>query len=254
MASLKEKVALVTGGSGGIGRAICIKYAAEGAKVVLSARRQQEGEETVKMIQDAGGEAFFVKGDVTNQQDVEAMVAACVKQYGRLDVACNNAGIEGEMALLTEGSEASFDSVIDINIKGTWRCMRAELNQMISQGHGGNIVNIGSVASVIGFPMAAPYSASKHAMVGLTKTAAQENAPHDIRVNIVCPALIETEMADRFTGGKESETEQFIMSLTQLRRRGTVDEVADAALYLSGDQSSYVTGHSLILDGGATTI
>ncbi len=254
MATLDGKVALVTGGSGGIGRAICIKYAAEGAKVVLSARRQQEGEETVKMTKDAGGEAFFVKGDVTNQQDVEAMVAACVAQYGQLDIACNNAGIEGEMALLTEGSEESFDRVIDINIKGTWRCMRAELNQMISQGHGGNIVNIGSVAGVIGFPMASPYSASKHAMIGLTKTAAQENAPHDIRVNIVCPALIETEMADRFTGGKESETEQFIMSLTQLRRRGTVEEVADAALYLSGDQSSYVTGHSLILDGGATTI
>jgi len=254
MKPLKGKVALVTGGSGGIGRAICIKYAAEGAKVVLSARRQQEGEETVKIIKAAGGDAFFVQGDVTIQRDVEGMVAACVEQYGQLDIACNNAGIEGELELLTEGSEANFDRVMDINIKGTWRCLRAELDQMISQQQGGNIVNIGSVAGVIGFPMAAPYSASKHAMIGLTKTAAQENAPHNIRVNIVCPALIETEMADRFTGGKNSETEQFIMSLTQLRRRGTVEEVADAAFYLSGDQSSYVTGHSLILDGGATTI
>ena len=132
--------------------------------------------------------------------------------------------------------------------------MQAELNQMIAQGDGGVIVNMGSVAGVIGFPMASAYSASKHALIGMTKTAAQENAPHNIRVNIICPALIETEMADRFTGGKESETEQFIMTLTQMRRRGTVDEVADGVMFLSGGASTYMTGHSLVLDGGATTI
>ena len=223
-------------------------------KLCCRQERSAEGEETAQMIRDAGGQATFVQGDITSGSEVQKMIQTCVDEYGRIDIACNNAGIEGNLGLLTDCSEEDFDRVIDINVKGTWRCMQTELNQMIAQGDGGVIVNIGSVASVIGFPMASAYSASKHAMIGLTKTAAQENAPHNIRVNIVCPALIETEMADRFTGGRESETEQFIMTLTQMRRRGTVDEVADAVQYLSGDQSTYVTGHSLIIDGGATTI
>lgn len=254
MKTLEGKVALVTGGSGGIGRGIALKYAAEGASVVLTARRIDEGEETAQLIRDAGGIATFVQGDITSGDDVTRMVSACVEHYGKIDIACNNAGTEGTLGLLTDATEEDFDNVMEINVKGTWRCMKAELNQMIAQGHGGVIVNIGSVAGVIGFPNASAYSASKHAMIGLTKTAAQENAPHGIRVNIICPALIETGMADRFTGGRESETEQFIMTLTQLRRRGTVEEVADAALYLGSDQSSYVTGHPLIIDGGATTI
>ena len=254
MNTLSGKVALVTGGSGGIGRAICLRYGLEGASVVITARRKEEGEETAAMIRDAGGDALFIQADVTNAADVERMLEQCVAHYGQLDIACNNAGIEGNLKPLTEVTEQDYDAVMDINVKGTWRCMKAELNQMISQGSGGVIVNVGSVAGVIGFPNASTYSASKHAMIGLTKTAAQENAPHGIRVNIVCPALIETGMADRFTGGKDSETEQFIMSLTQLRRRGTVDEVADAVYYLSSDQSTYVTGHPLVIDGGATTI
>ncbi|MCB1693200.1 MAG: glucose 1-dehydrogenase [Pseudomonadales bacterium] len=253
MGALEGKVALVTGGSSGIGREIAVRYGAEGAKVVLAARREKEGNETAEMIKSAGGDATFVQGDITNMRDIENMVATCVSAYGRLDVACNNAGIEGPMQLLSDISEEDFSRVIDVNVTGTWRCMRAELAHMIQQG-GGVIVNVGSVAGLIGFPNAGVYSASKHAMIGLTKTAAQENAPHNIRVNVVCPALIDTTMADRFTGGEETETEQFIMTLTQMHRRGTVKEVADAVLYLSGDQSTYVTGHSLVIDGGATTI
>ena len=253
MPSLSDKVVLVTGGSSGIGRAACLSYAQEGAKVVLSARRAEEGEETAEMVRATGAEAVFVQGDVANAQDVEKMVATCVDTFGALDIACNNAGIEGTITPLTEFTEKDFDQIMDINVKGTWLCMQAELRQMIAQG-GGSIVNIGSVAGVIGFANAGPYSASKHAMIGLTKTAAQEGAAHNIRVNIVCPGLIETGMADRFTGGKDSDTEAFIMSLTQMRRRGTPQEVVDAIIYLSGDQSSYITGHSMIVDGGVTSV
>ena len=253
MPSLSDKVVLVTGGSSGIGRAACLSYAQEGAKVVLSARRAEEGEETAEMVRATGAEAVFVQGDVANAQDVEKMVATCVDTFGALDIACNNAGIEGAITPFTEFTEKDFDQIMDINVKGTWLCMQAELRQMIAQG-GGSIVNIGSVAGVIGFANAGPYSASKHAMIGLTKTAAQEGAAHNIRVNIVCPGLIETGMADRFTGGKDSDTEAFIMSLTQMRRRGTPQEVVDAIIYLSGDQSSYITGHSMIVDGGVTSV
>jgi NAD(P)-dependent dehydrogenase (short-subunit alcohol dehydrogenase family) len=253
MPSLSDKVVLVTGGSSGIGRAACLSYAQEGAKVVLSARRAEEGEETAEMVRATGAEAVFVQGDVANAQDVEKMVATCVDPCGTLDIACNNAGIEGAITPFTEFTEKDFDQIMDVNVKGTWLCMQAELRQMIAQG-GGSIVNIGSVAGVIGFANAGPYSASKHAMIGLTKTAAQEGAAHNIRVNIVCPGLIETGMADRFTGGKDSDTEAFIMSLTQMRRRGTPQEVVDAIIYLSGDQSSYITGHSMIVDGGVTSV
>ena len=253
MPSLSDKVVLVTGGSSGIGRAACLSYAQEGAKVVLSARRAEEGEETAEMVRATGAEAVFVQGDVANAQDVQKMVATCVDTFGALDIACNNAGIEGTITPFTEFTEKDFDQIMDVNVKGTWLCMQAELRQMIAQG-GGSIVNIGSVAGVIGFANAGPYSASKHAMIGLTKTAAQEGAAHNIRVNIVCPGLIETGMADRFTGGKDSDTEAFIMSLTQMRRRGTPQEVVDAIIYLSGDQSSYITGHSMIVDGGVTSV
>ena len=253
MPSLSDKVVLVTGGSSGIGRAACLSYAKEGARVVLSARRAEEGEETAEMVRATGAEAVFVQGDVANAQDVEKMVATCVDTFGTLDIACNNAGIEGAITPFTEFTEKDFDQIMDVNVKGTWLCMQAELRQMIAQG-GGSIVNIGSVAGVIGLANAGPYSASKHAMIGLTKTAAQEGAAHNIRVNIVCPGLIETGMADRFTGGKDSDTEAFVMSLTQMRRRGTPQEVVDAILYLSGDQSSYITGHSMIVDGGVTSV
>lgn len=253
MVALEGKVALVTGGSSGIGRAVCLRYASEGAAVVLSSRRVEEGEQTAEMVRAAGGEATFVQGDITRTADVLNMVKTCLSKYGALDIACNNAGIEGPMQLMSEISEDEFSKVIDVNLLGTWRSMKAELQPMIAQG-GGVIVNVGSIAGIIGFPNAAVYSASKHAMIGLTKTAAQENAPHNVRVNIVCPGLIDTEMANRFTGGETSEVENFIIALTQIRRRGTSEEIADAVLYLSSDQSSYVTGHSLVIDGGATTI
>jgi NAD(P)-dependent dehydrogenase (short-subunit alcohol dehydrogenase family) len=247
------KVALVTGGSSGIGRATCLCFAREGAQVVLAARRVTEGEQTAQMVREAGGEALFVRADVSQAADVQALVRTCVETYGRLDYACNNAGIEGTIVSLVDYSEAQWDTIIDINLKGTWLCMKAEIPHMITHG-GGVIINVASVAGMIGFPGLGPYVATKHGIIGLTKTAAMEYAQQNIRVNVVCPGLIDTAMADRFTGGPDSAVEQFIMSLKPMRRRGTSAEVAEAVVWLCADAASYVTGHSMVVDGGLMTI
>ena len=252
--SLKDKVVLLTGASSGIGKVAAMRYAEEGAKLVLAARREKEGEQTAQEVRDMGGEATFMQTDVADPQACRDLVQACVDNYGRLDIACNNAGIEGDITPITEYPDERFEQVMDINVRGTWYCLQAELKQMAAQGGGGSIVNIGSIASVIGFPGMGPYSASKHAMVGFTKVAAMEGAEHGIRANIICPGLIETEMADRFTGGIGTPTEDYIMSLTPMRRRGTSVEIAELMLWLSADVSSYVTGATYPVDGGALTI
>lgn len=252
--SLKDKVVLLTGASSGIGEITALRYAEEGAHLVLAARRENEGEAVVERVREKGVDAIFVKTDVSSKDESRNLIRAAVAHFGRIDIACNNAGIEGDIVPIVEQSDDNFERVIDVNVKGTWYCMQAQLQQMVEQGHGGAIVNIGSVASLIGFPGAAAYAASKHAMVGMTKAAAQESAESNIRVNIVCPALIETTMADRFTGGRETDVEAYIMSLTPMRRRGTPEEVAELILWLSDDVSSYVTGASYPVDGGALTI
>jgi NAD(P)-dependent dehydrogenase (short-subunit alcohol dehydrogenase family) len=250
---MKGEVALVTGGSSGIGRAACVRFGREGAAVVLGARREAEGELTAQLVREAGGEALFVRTDVTQPADVRALIAACLERHGRLDYACNNAGTEGPIGPLVECSEADWDAIMGTNLKGVWLCMKAELSTMRSQG-GGAIVNVSSVAGLIGFPGLGPYVATKHGIIGLTKTAAMEHAQDNIRVNAVCPGLIDTEMADRFTGGTQSAVEQFILSLKPMRRRGTPTEVADAIFWLCSDAASYVTGHSMVVDGGLMTI
>jgi NAD(P)-dependent dehydrogenase (short-subunit alcohol dehydrogenase family) len=251
--SMEGKVALVTGGSSGIGRAACIRFAQEGATVVTAARRVPEGEKTTQMIRDAGSEGLFVETDISRADQVRALVATCVERYGRLDYACNNAGVEGGLALLIDYTEEQWDEVVDINLKGTWLCMKEEILAMRSRG-GGAIVNVASIAGVIGFPRLAPYSATKHGMIGLTKTAAMEHSADHIRVNVILPGLIDTDMADRFVGPPESGVEDFIMQLTALRRRGTPEEVAEMILWLCSDAASYVTGSSMLVDGGATTV
>ena len=247
------KIALVTGGSSGIGRATCARFAQEGATVVLAARRVAEGEQTAQLVREAGGEALFVRADIAQPADVQALVTTCLERYGRLDYACNNAGIEGPIVPLVEYSEAQWDTIMGINLKGTWLCMKAEIPPMRAQG-GGAIVNVASVAGLIGFPGLGPYVATKQGMIGLTKTAAMEHAQDQIRVNVVCPGLIDTAMADRFTGGPRSDVEQFIMSLKPMRRRGTSAEVAESIVWLCSDAASYVTGHSMVVDGGLMTI
>jgi NAD(P)-dependent dehydrogenase (short-subunit alcohol dehydrogenase family) len=251
--TMTGKVALVTGGSSGIGRATCVRFAQEGAAVVVAARRAAEGEQTAQLVREAGGEALFVPADIARPTDVQALVTACLARYGRLDYACNNAGTEGPVGPLAECSEAQWDRIMGINLKGTWLCMKAELPPMRARG-GGAIVNVASVAGLIGFPGLGPYVATKHGIIGLTKTAAMEHAQDRVRVNVVCPGLIDTAMADRFTGGPQTGVEQFIMALKPMRRRGTPAEVAEAIVWLCSDAASYVTGHSMVVDGGFMTI
>lgn len=242
------KVALVTGGSSGIGRAGALAFAREGAKVVVADVVVEGGQETVDMIQQAGGEAIFVTTDVSKAADVETLVNKTVETYGRLDYAFNNAGIEGEQLPTADCTEENFDRVISINLKGVWLCMKYEIPQMLEQG-GGAIVNTSSVAGLVGFAGIPHYVASKHGVAGLTKNAALEYAQAGIRVNAVCPGGIRTPMIDRFTGG-DPEAESQFHAMHPLGRMGEPEEIADAVVWLCSDAASFVTGHPMVVDGG----
>jgi NAD(P)-dependent dehydrogenase (short-subunit alcohol dehydrogenase family) len=250
MKEFDGKVALVTGGGSGIGRATALAFARDGAQVVIGDRDVQRGEETVSVIRDAGGTATFRETDVLVAAEVEALVDHAIATYGRLDVAFNNAGIEGDVRPLVEQTEANYHAVMDINLKGVWLSMKYEIPRMLEQG-GGAIVNCSSVAGVIGFPGIGIYVASKHAVIGLTKTAALEYSAKRIRINAVNPSLIDTEMADRLAAGIGTSKEE-LAPLHAIGRIGWVKEVADAVLWLCSDKASFITGHSLIVDGGFT--
>jgi NAD(P)-dependent dehydrogenase (short-subunit alcohol dehydrogenase family) len=251
MKEFEGKIALVTGGGSGIGRATAIAFAREGAKVVIGNRNVQRGEGTVSMIRDAGGTANFKRTDVLVAADIEALVDHAVKTYGRLDVAFNNAGIEGDVQpTLVEQTEANFDAVMGVNVKGVWLSMKYEIPRMLEQG-GGAIVNCSSVAGVIGFPGIGIYVASKHAVIGLTKTAALEYSAQGIRINAVNPAVIDTEMVDRLAAGMDMKKDD-LTTFHPIGRLGRVEEVAEAVLWLCSGKASFVTGHSLIVDGGFT--
>jgi NAD(P)-dependent dehydrogenase (short-subunit alcohol dehydrogenase family) len=254
--TMAGKVALITGGSSGIGRSASLLFAREGARIVVAARRTDEGEETVQMIREAGGDACFVRADVSQAAAVPALVTVCVTRYGRLDYAVNNAGIEGSIVPMIDYTEDDWDAIIAINLKGVWLCMKAEVLQMQQHG-GGAIVNVASIGGLIGFPRMGPYVATKHGIIGLTKTAALEYAAHNIRINVLCPGLIDTPMADRFVEGMQAggiDAEQILMSLAPIKRRGTPEEIAEAAVWLCSDAASYVTGHSMVVDGGFMAI
>jgi NAD(P)-dependent dehydrogenase (short-subunit alcohol dehydrogenase family) len=250
MKEFDGKVALVTGGGSGIGRATAIAFAREGAKVVIGNRNVQRGEETVSMIRDAGGTASFKRTDVLVAADIEALVYYAVKRYDRLDVAFNNAGIEGDVGPLVDQTEANYDAVMDVNVKGVWLSMKYEIPRMLEQG-GGAIVNCSSVAGVIGFPGIGIYVASKHAVVGLTKIAALEYSANGIRINAVNPAVIDTEMVDRLAASMNMKKDD-LTTFHPIGRIGRVEEVANAVLWLCSGKASFVTGHSLIVDGGFT--
>ena len=253
---LKDKVALVTGGTSGIGRATAIAYAQQQAKVVVVGRRMDEGEETVRLIKEAGGEAIFVQADVTKEADVKAMVDKAVGVFGRLDIAFNNAGTVGENPSLIEQTEAEYDRTMNVNIKGVWLSMKYEIAQMLKQGSGAFasggtmcIVNTASTVGVVAFPSVPLYTASKHAVVGLTKAAALQYAKAGIRINVVAPAVIETDMFEAATGGQD-EAKAYMAGLHPIGRVGTPLEVANAVLFLSSDMASFITGETLMVDGG----
>ncbi|MBF8742348.1 SDR family oxidoreductase [Pseudomonas guariconensis] len=246
------QVALVTGGGAGIGRATALAFAGEGLKVVVADRDAPAGEATVALIREAGGQALFLACDVTRESEVRALHEQVIEAYGRLDYAFNNAGIEIEKGRLAEGSEAEFDAIMGVNVKGVWLCMKYQLPLMLAAG-GGAIVNTASVAGLGAAPKMSIYSASKHAVIGLTKSAAIEYAKKGIRVNAVCPAVIDTDMFRRAYEADPRKAE-FAAAMHPVGRIGKVEEIASAVLYLCSDGAAFTTGHSLAVDGGAMAI
>lgn len=248
MERFEGKVALVTGGGSGIGRAISLAFAEEGGRVVVVDVDVTTGEETAHEIKEAGGEAIFLVADVREAEQIKAMIDKTVDIYGRLDCACNNAGIAGTRARTADCTEENWDRTILTNLKGVWLCMKYEIPQMLKQG-GGAIVNTSSVAGVVGLQGWSPYVASKHGVLGLTKSAALEYAEAGIRINAVCPSIVRTDMAECFTGG-DQRVEAYILAQQAFSRMGTAEEVAAAVVWLCSDAASFVTGHSLAVDGG----
>ncbi|MCY1396611.1 2,5-dichloro-2,5-cyclohexadiene-1,4-diol dehydrogenase [compost metagenome] len=246
------QVAMVTGAAAGIGRATALAFAAEGLKVVVADLDSAGGEGTVELIRAAGGEAFFVSCNVTREAEVQQLMAQTLSTYGRLDYAFNNAGIEIEKGKLAEGSEAEFDAIMGVNVKGVWLCMKYQLPLLLAQG-GGAIVNTASVAGLGAAPKMSIYSASKHAVIGLTKSAAVEYAKKKIRVNAVCPAVIDTDMFRRAHEADPRKAD-FVATMHPVGRIGKVEEIAAAVLYLCCDGAAFTTGHALAVDGGATAI
>lgn len=245
---LEDKVGLVTGGTSGIGRETAVLFAKAGVKVAVAGRREQEGERTIETINAAGGEGLFVKTDISKASDVEALVQKVVERFGRLDLAFNNAGVEGVWAPLTQQTEEDFDRTIDVNLKGVWLCLKYEIQQMLKQGEGGSIVNMASIMGLVGSAGSAAYSASKHGVIGLTQSAALENAKRRIRVNAVCPGFVETPMADRTL--RVSTVHKYVVSCHPVGRLGNPAEIAEAVVWMCSDRASFMTGQSLVLDGG----
>jgi NAD(P)-dependent dehydrogenase (short-subunit alcohol dehydrogenase family) len=251
MNGLQDSVAIVTGGSSGIGQAAAERFAAEGARVVVADIDTEGGTETVAAIEEAGGEATFVETDVAREGDNEAMVETAIEEYGGLDMAFNNAGIEGDTEATTDQSVDNWERVIKVNLDSVFYGMRAEIPAMLADG-GGAIVNTSSIAGLRGLPKATPYSASKHGVLGLTKTAAAEFGRSGVRVNAVCPGVIETPMVDR--AGEESDVLDRAVAASPMQRMGQPEEVGDAVVWLCSDEASFITGESLAIDGGYNSV
>jgi NAD(P)-dependent dehydrogenase (short-subunit alcohol dehydrogenase family) len=248
MNKLEGKVALVTGGAAGIGRATSLAFAREDAKVVIADINITGGEETVKMIRDAGGQAIFIKTDVTKAEEVKAMADKAVEAFGQLNCAFNNAGINGEAVSISRCTEESWDSIMDTNLKGVFLCMKYEIPKILKSG-GGSIVNTASVMGLVGDGSHPAYAASKHGVVGLTRTAAIVYAQAGIRINAVCPGAIHTSMTAQLID-RHPDIKQLLESNSPMNRIAEADEVARAVLFLCSDDASFITGHPLAVDGG----
>ena len=253
MSAMGDRVALITGASSGIGQATAEAFAAKGASVVVAARRQDELDSLVTAIAARGGNATAIKTDVSSAKSVEQMVARALDAYGRLDYAVNNAGIEGQFAGIVDLAEEEWDRVLGINLKGTFLCMKYEARAMVQGGRPGAIVNIGSVNSFLGFPTGAAYVTSKHGLIGLTSSVSAELAPKGIRVNLVCPGIIDTPMHQRLRGTLGDDVyDKGALPSVHLRRAGRPEEIAQAIVFLCSDEASYITGTTLTPDGGFT--
>jgi NAD(P)-dependent dehydrogenase (short-subunit alcohol dehydrogenase family) len=250
MKVLENKVALVTGGTSGIGKATAIALGVAGAKVVFSGRREAEGEDVANSIRKSGAECLFVRSDVSVEADIQALIQQTVATYGRLDCAFNNAGIASPAKPLHEHSLEDFDDLMAVNVRGLFLCMKYELQQMITQGSG-VIVNNSSTSGLFAFAGTSPYVASKHAVMGLTRSAALDYAKQGIRINAVNPGLTGTEGLDRFTN-QDPALEAQLASIVPMGRIGKPEEIAAAVVFLCSDAASYMTGQSLVLDGGYT--
>ena len=252
MNNFTDKVVLITGAGNGIGRATAIAFGQQGASVVVADMSRSAGEETTALITQAGGIATFILCDVTKDQDVQSMVDGTIETYGKLDIAFNNAGIEIEHSKLADGDEATYDKIMDVNVKCVWRCMKYQIPALLKQSTSA-IVNTASIAGLGAAPKMSIYSASKHAVIGLTKSAAVEYGRKGLRVNAICPAAIDTEMVRRAIEN-DPQKEQFINNLHPVGRIGQPEEVAAAVLYLCSDLAGFTTGVALPIDGGATSI
>lgn len=244
----EKKSAFVTGASSGIGKATALAFARFGAKVSVIDMNEDQGMSVVSQIEKEGGQAQFLKCDISKGSEVQLAVEKHNALFGSLDFAFNNAGIEGQSSLLAEMTEENWDRVIQVNLKGAWLCMKYQIPQMLKQGQG-SIVNCSSIAGLVGFATSSAYVASKHGLIGLTKTAALEYAKSKIRINAVCPGIIQTPMIDRYTHGDPKIQNQFA-SAEPVGRIGQAKEVAEAVLWLSSEKASFVTGHPLVVDGG----
>lgn len=246
--NFKEKTALITGAGSGLGRATALLFAKNNANVVVSDINTDGGEETVRLIQDLGGTAVFIKCDVANDQEVNTLIEKTISDFGRLDFAVNNAGIGGKILPTHKYPTDNFKTVMDVNTNGVFYCMRAELEVMVKQGYG-SIVNVSSVAGLLGFPQNIAYSASKHAVIGLTKTAGLEYARKGIRVNAVCPVFTITPLVEQLFEF-DPTIEQKLEASIPMKRFGKPEEVADVIVYLCSDAASFITAHAMPIDGG----